>query len=87
MSEQAGPINTGENNKKRSNARKINSSKMNKLLGEKTKDPCVCKRILIVDDNNFNIMALQVMLKEIENNHPDLNLDNDSVRELFNPWF
>ena len=84
MSEQAGPINTGENNKKRSNARKINSSQMNQLLGAKTKDPCTCKRILIVDDNNFNIMALQVMLKEIENNHPDLNLDNDSVSSLLN---
>lgn len=38
---------------------------MNKFLDVKTKDQCTCKRILIVDDNNFNIMALQVMLKEI----------------------
>jgi PleD family two-component response regulator len=83
MSEQAGLMNSVDNNRQRSNPRKINSSQLKKLLDGKTKDPCTCKRILIVDDNNFNIMALQVMLKEIEKNHPDLNLDNDSVRKFF----
>jgi hypothetical protein len=83
MSEQAGPINSVENNRLRSNPRKINSSQLKKLVDGKTKEPCTCKRILIVDDNNFNIMALQVMLMEIEKNHPDLNLDNDSVWKLF----
>ncbi len=86
MSEQAGPLNTSEKNRVISYSRKISSSQLKKLLDGKTKNPCTCKRILIVDDNNFNIMALQVMLKEIEKNHPDLNLDNDSVSEvLFNP--
>ena len=58
MSEQAGPINSVENNRLISHPMKINSSQMKKFVDGKTKDPCTCKRILIVDDNNFNIMAL-----------------------------
>ena len=54
-----------------------------KLIGPQTKKTCKCRDILIVDDNNFNILALDLSLKQLAEASPRLrgiNLEIDSVR-------
>ena len=67
---------------------------MNKLIGKKSSGKglttknlfdeeefkeCRCKQILVVDDNNFNIMAIQIILKQIEMKNAGLDLEVDTV--------
>lgn len=49
------------------------------------KKTCKCREILIVDDNNFNILALDLSLKQLAEASPRLksiNLEIDSVRSF-----
>ena len=49
-------------------------------------EECNCSQIIIIDDNSFNIMALDLSLEQLKNQSNRLrsiNLKTDSVRYLF----